>query len=175
VLTAFGMVSSTRLGGWRTALVLAPIVVLAIALPLKIYPRFAALDHDMGDFYEVVSRLPMAPKVLTLVYEPESSPWEKYCCYVLVEKGGYQPCLWEPSQGIGAVGFPAGYKKGTRIAAPAISHPKDFSWDKHGGLYDYFLTRREPAGLFTSRKDLELVDERGTWKLWRKRTAPTTI
>ncbi len=175
VLVGFSIIAHRKLGGWRTAAVCAPIVALAISLPIHLYPKFANFGRGLDDFYTVVDKLPKATKVATLIYKQTPRglyrAWQKYPCYVLVEKGGYQPCLWEPSQGIGAMAFPAGYKKGRRIPGPPMGAVRAFKWHVHAKHYDYFLTRGEPANLFSRRKQLELVEHRGEWRLWKKKSA----
>lgn len=170
VLGALLCVSQGRLRAWRGAVVVLPICIAIAVLSVTLSMRFRAFDGRTQDFYACVDKLPRNPKVLTLIYDASDpalrgNVWRKYASYVMVEKGGYNPLLWDSSQGIGRLKFPLGYK-GPRPKAPSADNARSFSWQKHGGQYDFFLTRREPANVFSKRPGLRLEAEHGQWRLW---------
>ena len=142
-------------------------------MSVSLWVRFRGFDKKTRDFYSVVEHLPQDPAVLTLIYNPRepglAHVWQKFPCYVLLERGGFAPCLWESDQGIGALKFPVGYLAKARPPAPPLNAPQSFRWEQHASPYDYILTKDEPTALFSERPELALLAERGAWRLWHKR------
>jgi hypothetical protein len=166
-LVAAACVPAGALPGWRP-LVLAPLAIATVVYGHAIFVRFADFDRRAADFEAVVAALPEDPAVITLTYPPMWDPavtldvWREFPSYVQVRKGGYNPWAWDD-------GFPMRVRPEAVRPAPHGHHPERFDFAEHGGAYDWFLTRNEPAGAFAGRAELDLVTERGSWRLWRRR------
>lgn len=168
-LTAFALAGTGSLASWRGVVVAAPLLAASMIYPIHIAERFASFDHRAADFYAVADALPYDPSVLTLIYDGDDdatdihgSGWvyRHWSSMVQLERGGWNPHAWD-------LGFPVIQRPGIEKVAPSDG-AKDFRWEKHAAPYDWFLTRGEPAGVFTSRKDVQLVASQGPWKLWHK-------
>lgn len=125
---------------------------ISVAYGATLTTRFHAFNRSSQDFYAVVAKLPYDPKVLTLVYDAREGSlgwhiWRKAASWVQVTRGGFNAALWGTTQGIGEIGFPAGFKPGVTKPSPPLEKT-------HGAPYEYFLTRSEPSGK-SPRRNIE--------------------
>ena len=166
-LIACACVPVGTLAGWRKLVVL-PLALASVLYSQAVARRFADFDGRAADFRALVAMLPDDPSILTVVYPPLWDPsvtldvWREFPSYVQVEKGGYNPWSWDD-------GFPMRVRPEAVKPAPPSHHPERFDLASHGAAYAWFLTRNEPAGVFSERPELELIGARGSWRLWRRK------
>ncbi|MFH0903284.1 MAG: hypothetical protein V2A73_21860 [Pseudomonadota bacterium] len=160
------LVGRGQLRGLRRLFVCLPLVAVAILWPIHVTTRALAFDRQAADFFALVDRLPYNPAVLTVVFRADDSTfglssWRHFPSYVQIRRGGYNPYAWNN-------GFPMTVKKGSVRPAPAAMNARSLDLSRLVGHWEFFLTRHEPQGVFESREDLELLEQRGAWKLWRR-------
>lgn len=174
VLVAFVVVAGRALEGWRELVVIVPLVALTLAYHVDLTRRVAAFGARERDFYELVDRAPPGAEIATLIYDADDPAlgyraWRKFAAYVFLERGGYTNALWEESSGIGKAKFPAGFRDGVTPRMPVPEKPEAFDWARHGPTFAYVLTRGDHPRGAASRPELVLVEQRGAWRLWRRR------
>ena len=169
-MVGLACIPAGRLESWRAAAVIAPVLVMTVVYHGQLVLAFRHFDGRNEAFYEVARRLPMNPAVATLIYDTSDGElgapiYRRYAGYVQLERGGYNPTFFR--RGISDARFPAGYKKGPP-PFPPIDVVGDFQWQRDWARFDYYLTRREPKRAFAGRPEVELVVERGDWRLWKR-------
>jgi hypothetical protein len=165
----------------RGSLRIAALMVIALA-PVRTtrfvateYLRFERLTED---FREAAALIPPAPKLFYLVYELRGtlrrvSPFLHLPAWIQAEKGGwlnFHFVRWNHSL--------IRYREGDGSTPPVLPErfewtPQHFRMDQHGGWFDTFLVRHtiDPSVLFGPDPTVELVAQRGTWWLYRRRAA----
>jgi len=170
----------------RTRLLKAPLVLALALAPLAlgraITANYRAFDRATEDFHQITRNIPLAPKLLYLVFDhggstKKNTPFIHLPAYVQAEKGGWlsfhfamfgaSPLEYRPKGAPGAL-----------IPPPVPLRwewtPERFRVREHGPFFDWFLvrSRNSPMYLFAADPTITAVDHVGTWWLYRRR--PTT-
>jgi hypothetical protein len=166
----------------RTFWLRAPAVVVlatcAIGIGAVVTRNYARFDQGTHDFDAVVKAIPLAPKLLYLVFDPGGSnrtgaPFLHLPAYVQAEKGGWlsfhfatfgaTPIAYRPRDEPGAVVPPA-------VPLRWEWRPDLFRVGTQGPFFDWFLVRspRSPDALFASDPTIAPVTHEGTWWLYRR-------
>jgi hypothetical protein len=134
-------------------------------------------------FRQIIRELPMAPKLLYLVYDHHGSrarttPYIHLPAYVQAERGGWLSFHFAQLET-----FPYRYRDATdpnAVVPPKTPlrwewTPELFQLDQHGHFFDWFLVRKAtpPDGLFASDPSIRRVAHFESWWLYhRERHSP---
>ena len=165
--------SSVRLG------VVALIALATGSMAAFVAERWRAFDRATADFREITQNLPPAPKLAYLIIDhrlPGSAGHKRHSAvvhlpaWVQAEKGG-----WLSFHFAGWRIFPTWYRARSPDVPPPV--PRDWEWNpswfrvtEHGQFFEWFLVRLDddPAPIFQPDPSVKLVEQRGSWWLYRR-------
>jgi hypothetical protein len=141
--------------------------------------NFRAFDATTRDFTAIAKQIPQAPKLLYLIFDHHGStrtttPYIHLPAWIQAEKGGWL------SFHFSVMGSsPIRYREdaGAVVPPPVPVRwewtPEKFDMAEHGAFFDWFLVRRprDPSKLFRDDPDIVLVDRKGSWWLYARRSA----
>ncbi|MFO0617591.1 MAG: hypothetical protein U0414_33665 [Polyangiaceae bacterium] len=140
---------------------------------------YAEFDRATRDFTRIAAEIPMAPKLLYLVFDTtgparRGAPFLHFPAWIQAEKGGWLSfhfAKWGAS--------PLAYRTDPSAVVPPPTPPR-WEWTptmfdvrQHGAFFDWFLVRsaEEPSRLFRADRTIVPVDHDGTWWLYRREPA----
>ena len=156
---------------WR----LAPgLLAVALAVGVNAWLCNAFAKHS-APFLEIIDSVPRESRVLPLLLEtsvPESrrTPLNQFSAYLIAEKGGYSPYLFDTPN------LMVRYDTERHLPHPDWSEPNEVSLERHVPHYDYLLVqgkdadpfRHQPIGTFrTQNLALREIKEAGIWRLYK--------
>jgi hypothetical protein len=170
-----------RARGLRALLVAA---TAAASLPMigVVARNYAAWDPATRDFEAITRGLPLAPKLLYLVFDHSGStrtqsPFTHLPAYVQAERGGSlsyhfaiygaSPLLYRPRE-----------RREDIVPPPTPPRweetPEAFDVLDRGRFFDWFLVRRpeRPDAIFAADPTIVLEKNEGAWWLYRRRLTP---
>lgn len=165
----------------------APLAVSVAALVALVVTSLAPFAREASDFRAVVEA--SAPKVRTLglieqpwaTWREPPSPWRHAPAWLMAARGGYVSNLpfAAPSAGNAQLIVPvmAAPDAPPSPLSPPPGRPYWFRWEEHAAGWDQFLIRdAEPDqrhDYFAGHTgEVELVIERGRWRLYERRRRP---
>jgi hypothetical protein len=164
------LIPSPNLRGLR-ALALAPGVLMALSLDVKVAEQFSGFAERTRPFLDIIARVPRHASVLAFVLddsEPDPDlkvpPYHQLYAYITAVGHGYSPYLWTSPQN------PLVYSLAAAKPAPGWSGA--FSLDEQGSQYDYIVVqgfaKGDPVASATSTKGLrpKLVLQSARWRLY---------
>jgi hypothetical protein len=183
MLLALGAFPDLPRVAWLRALLTAALAWGGIAVARVVVDNYARFDAVTGDFAAIVEKIPLAPKLMYLIFDHGGStrtgpPFIHLPAYVQAEKGGWLsfhfavwgvlPIMYRPRDEPGAVVPP-------EVPMRWEWTPQRFDVQRNGAFFDWFLVRQRssPAALFAADRSIEYVDHVGTWWLYR-RTPPAS-
>ena len=181
--TAAVFVAIAILPGLPRALALRVPLIGAVAVAAVLHGRFVAqsyatFDAQTADFDKVTARIPMAPKLLYLVFDHGGStrgtpPFIHLPAYVQAERGGWLSFNFA-GWGAAPIVFRDPKEAGVVIPPPVPPRwewtPHVFRVEQHGRFFDWFLVRSGgPADhLFRADPTIRRVDHAGKWWLYAR-------
>ncbi|WP_437963628.1 hypothetical protein WMF04_28320 [Sorangium sp. So ce260] len=188
VFLALGAVPDLPRAGWARGAVVAALGGAGLLVGSAVAGSYAQFHEATADFHAITRGIPAAPRLLYLVLDGAGStcsnrPFLHLPAYVQAERGGWLSfnfARW----GAAPLAFRAPDAPGSvvpPVTAPAWAArpgefngqwgPGDFSVERHGGFFDWFLvrSRASPDALFAAERSIEPVDHAGTWWLYRRR------
>ncbi|WP_437720222.1 hypothetical protein [Sorangium sp. So ce861] len=173
---------------WARGAVVAALGGAGLLVGSAVAGNYAQFHEATADFHAITRAIPPAPRLLYLVLDGAGStcsnaPFLHLPAYVQAERGGWLSfnfARW----GAAPIAFRAPDAAGSvvpPVTAPAWAArpgefngqwaPGDFSVERHGGFFDWFLvrSRASPDALFAADPGIEPVNHVGTWWLYRRR------
>jgi hypothetical protein len=143
---------------------------------------YAHFDTATRDFQQIVERIPKAPRLGYVVFDhtgslQETTPFIHLPAWVQAEKGGWLSfhfVAWNTS--------PIRYRTDSTEVPPPT--PIRFEWLPHlfdfrtrGRFFDTFLvrSRSSPERLLAVDPSIRLIEQRGTWWLFRREVRQATM
>jgi hypothetical protein len=173
---------------WLRAPLLAALMLPLVGIAGVVEKNYAAFDRVTADFDRVASAIPMAPKLLYLIFDHKGStrqttPFMHLPAYVQADKGGWLSfhfAVW----GTSPVRYRSPSEPGAVVPPPVPLRwewtPQVFDVKKHGPFFDWFLVRAEraPDALFKRDPSIVAVTHAGTFWLYhrergKRSTAPS--
>jgi hypothetical protein len=169
---------------WLRAPLLVVLMLPLVGVARMVEKNYALFDRATADFDRVTEALPMAPKLLYLVFDHkgstrQSSPFMHLPAYVQAEKGGWLSfhfAVW----GTSPVRYRSPSEPGAVVPPPVPLRwewtPQVFDVKRHGPFFDWFLVRaeRSPDSLFKRDPSIAEVSHAGTFWLYRRRPTRST-
>jgi len=155
---------------WR----LAPgLFAVALAVGVNIWLCNSFAKHS-APFLEIIDAVPRESRVLPVLLEtsvPESrrTPLNQFSAYLIAEKGGYSPYLFDTPN------LMVRYDAERHLPHPDWSEPNEVSFERHMPHYDYLLVQgkdsdpihQQQAGVFrTPNLELREIKAAGVWRLY---------
>lgn len=188
-VTAAAFLAIAVLPGLPRSMVVRAPLVAALAIAAVSYGRFvskkyAEFDAQTADFRAITEELPRGPRLLYLIYDHAGStrtvtPFVHLPAWIQAEHGGFLSFNF-----IGFGAAPIAFRPPEDpIAVVPPKVPLRWEWNaypfevlKHGAFFDWFLVRSYsvPDRYFEDDPEIERVDHRGKWWLYRRVPSPLT-
>ncbi|HNW91433.1 MAG TPA: hypothetical protein PKM88_00805 [bacterium] len=154
----------------REALLLLCAVGMLVGLAGR---KNLALSHEQEEILPLFARMPVNCEFLPLVFARRSPLLDSVFCeprialpdyYYSVRGGGYQP--YPSLNAFHALAV----RPEAALPAPPLTRPWEFSWERHGPHYRYYLLCGAPAEFLAGmRRQADPVAVSGSWALWQRR------
>jgi hypothetical protein len=155
-----------------------------LAMGQAVVGHYAHFDRVTRDFHKITRQIPLAPKLMYLVFDYSGSTrpntFIHLPAYVQAERGGWLSFHFA-SWGTSPMKYRSPKDQGA-IVPPPVTHrwewlPNLFNVHRHGKFFDWFLVRsaNSPDRLFAADPTIEQVEQVGTWWLYRRTQAPSTL
>lgn len=171
----FAVVPDMPRSGWFRLALTAALAWFAGPIGYHVAVQYHDFEKNTADFQRIVQKIPKAPRLLYLVFNHDGStravtPFIHLPAWVQAEKGGALSFHF-----IGWNHNPVAYReKSPHVPPPVPEHwewqPSWFDVRRHGAWFDWFLVRRyaNPSGSFAADPSISLVEQQGTWWLYRR-------
>jgi hypothetical protein len=175
-----GVVPDLPRKNWLKAPLVLGLVGAGLAMGQAVTGHYAQFDRVTRDFHKITRQIPLAPKLMYLVFDYSGSTrpntFIHLPAYVQAERGGWLSFHFA-SWGTSPMKYRSPNDPGA-IVPPPVSHrwewlPNSFNVHRHGKFFDWFLVRSasSPDRLFASDSTIEHVEHVGTWWLYRRMRA----
>ncbi len=151
----------------RRALALVPGVVLTVAHLVAVTRQFHRFGVEVAPLVRVIEAAPPARRLLPLVFDngrplvPHHRPMNQLHAYLAARQGSFDPFYFD-SPGL----HPVQFRAEGRPAAPPWFAPAQFSFERHGQLYDQVLVQGLARDPLAGDPRAHLVIEAGVWRLY---------
>jgi hypothetical protein len=122
-------------------------------------------------FQQIINATPRNQAIIMLTLDDNDpnikrSPYNQFHAYVVAEKGGYDPFLFDNKS------HPVVHKHRAKWKRPNWRKMNKFTMEKHGKYYDYVIVqglKKDPLKRYKNRPGLSihLEKEAGRWRLYR--------
>jgi hypothetical protein len=163
--------------------------LVALVFPLAgvarvVEKNYARFDRATADFDQVAKAIPMAPKLLYLIFDHRGStrqttPFIHLPAYIQAEKGGWLSFHFAVMGG-SPMSYRSPAERGAVVPPPVPLRwewtPQAFDVKRHGSFFEWFLVRadRAPDSLFKRDPSIVEVTHAGTFWLFRRKPTRST-
>ncbi|MBL92302.1 MAG: hypothetical protein CMH56_10905 [Myxococcales bacterium] len=132
---------------------------------------YADFGQRAAPFQEIIDATPRNQAIIMVTLDDNDpaikrSPYNQFHAYVVAEKGGYDPFLFDNKS------HPVVHQQRSKWKRPNWRRMHRFTMEKHGKYYDYIIVqglKKDPLKRFKNRPGLSihLEKEVGRWRLYR--------
>lgn len=132
------------------------------------------LSTEAAEVLPIVNAMAPHARILPLMFDPGSDELDRYWFaphvqeydyYHVLVGGGFNPYVQ------GSSVDPVRPNPGEARAAPSLTRPDQFDWQKHSADYDYFVLRGVPEGATEYfERTCERIAASGAWMLFKRKS-----